>query len=790
MNKRGFTLVEIIVCVSIVAVIGIAIGVNYDKIFGGEKTPEEKITTVESAAEIFAEANPNLVEGLYDNTKWHVNITVGDLIDSGVLDENFKDENGNSYSRDTIITVSLNSDGYLNFEVGVDTDYGYFNVRNSEDEMTVLPYGENFSCDYLVNNNDGIRFSDKDGNPINLNIPSKASKLEVVSDGDYYCNISELENDSHLDSGVHEVTYTYYYEGLTRETVRKISVLEPIKLDEEITISNINTNEKNMIFSGTENSYKVLIPNKSTETFKLKNIVTSYDKYISETKESRKINLVYKLNNVEVSNISSNNLIVGDNTIKIYAKTKIANPSQIIEDEYVNFGLKIEKAVEPKVTKVNYKFNNKVTTGTTWTTSKVVEVETNISSDMIKSIQYSFDKKTWEDFTNGIELRNPSQKIYFKVVDKLNQEYVDVNGWDYNVDQLLPAPTITSGTSTTYATSRTLKLTLPQKTASNVTYHYVLADTKPASNTSGKTFTSSSLTLDNSSFTGDKVKYIYLKTCNSVGCSDWKQGNVYLSKLVSDFKDSNCTTTNSTTCHYVGNKTSNYVKLGGKTWRIYKKVDNSLYLVLNSSYTSTGYGQIGSCTSGCCNSGRYYYQNLASTRTTNSAGSYGFKYKTMNYVLDDFYKTLTSTDRSLLASISQPITNDSGRSTTLSRTNGISLLEKTDYSIVAGCSNNTCKYATTNYIKSGNSAFWLLETSTKVIVGSGTFNYGKNLAKTNNYVVNSNGIATSVVSSSSEQGVKTVTTNTYAVRPIAKVISTAKILSGNGTSNNPYVLGK
>ena len=117
-----------------------------------------------------------------------------------------------------------------------------------------------------------------------------------------------------------------------------------------------------------------------------------------------------------VSNISSNNLIVGDNTIKIYAKTKITNPSQIIEDEYVNFGLKIEKAVEPKVTKVNYKFNNKVTTGTTWTTSKVVEVETNISSDMIKSIQYSFDKKTWEDFTNGIELRNPSQKIYFKVV--------------------------------------------------------------------------------------------------------------------------------------------------------------------------------------------------------------------------------------------------------------------------------------------------------------------------------------------------------------------------------------
>lgn len=786
MNKRGFTLVEIIVCVSIVAVIGIAIGVNSDKIFGGEKTPEEKITTVESAAEIFAEANPNLVEGLFDGSYGFVNITVGELIDEGVLDENFKDENGNSYSRDTVITASLNSDGYLKFEVDVDTDYGYLNMRDTAEEMIFLPYGEIFSCDYLVNTAEGMQLSKEDGTLIDLNNPPKTNKLDVVNTGDYYCDKQGVR----LEIGENDITYTYHVDGLTRDKVRKVKVLEPIKLENEITVSNIHTNEKNMIFSGTENSYKVLIPNKSTETFKLKNIVTSYDKYTSETKESRKINLVYKLNNVEVSNISSNNLIVGDNTIKIYAKTKIANPSQIIEDEYVNFGLKIEKAVEPKVTNVNYKFNNKVTTGTTWTTSKVVEVETNISSDMIKSIQYSFDKKTWEDFTNGIELRNPSQKIYFKVVDKLNQEYVDVNGWDYNVDQLLPAPTITSGTSTTYATSRTLKLTLPQKTASNVTYHYVLADTKPASNTSGKTFTSSSLTLDNSSFTGDKVKYIYLKTCNSVGCSDWKQGNVYLSKLVSDFKDSNCTTTNSTTCHYVGNKTSNYVKLGGKTWRIYKKVDNSLYLVLNSSYISTGYGQIGSCTSGCCNSGRYYYQNLASTRTTNSAGSYGFKYKTMNYVLDDFYNILTSTDRSLLTSISQQITNDSGRSTTLSRTNGISLLEKTDYSIVAGCSNNTCKYATTNYIKSGNSAFWLLETSTKVIVGSGTFNYGKNLAKTNNYVVNSNGIATSVVSSSSEQGVKTVTTNTYAVRPIAKVISTAKILSGNGTSNNPYVLGK
>lgn len=784
MKKRGFTLVEIIVCVSIVAVIGIAIGVNSDKIFGGEKTPEEKVTTVESAAEIFAEANPNLVEGLYDDTSWHVNITVGDLIDAGVLDENFKDENGESYSRDTVITAYLNSDGYLNFEVGVDTDYGYFNVRNSESEMAVLPYGERFSCDYLVNESEGIRFSDKDGRPILLNIPAKTSKLEVVNNGDYYCNISELENDSHLDSGVHEITYTYYYDGLTRETVRNIRVLEPIELLNAITLNNIDTNEKNMIFSGTENNYKVLIPNKSTEIFKLKDLITNYDEFVSKTNPAQEIILDYKLNNGDIAN----NLVVGDNNVKIYAKTKMSGTPQIIEEEYVEFNVKVEKAVEPKVTGVSY---NGITGSTIpWTTSKIVNVTTNISNDMIERILYSFDKKTWEEFNNGMELKTPSQKIYFKITDKLNQEYVDVNGWDYNVDQILAAPTITSGTSTTYSTSRTLKITLPQKTASNVTYHYVLADTKPASNISGKTFTSSSLTLDNSSFTGDKVKYIYLKTCNSVGCSDWKQGNVYLSKLVSDFKDSNCTTTNSTTCHYVGNKTSNYVKLGGKTWRIYKKVDNSLYLVLNSAYTTTGYGQIGECTSGCCNSGRYYYQNLASTRTTNSAGTYGFKYKTMNYVLDDFYNSLTSTDRSLLASISQPITNDSGRSTTLSRTNGISLLEKSDYSIVAGCSNNTCKYATTNYIKSGNSAFWLLETSTKVTVGSGNYNYGKNLAKTNNYVVNSNGITTSVVSSSSEQGVKTVTTNTYAVRPIAKVISTAKIVSGKGTSSNPYVLGK
>ena len=117
----------------------------------------------------------------------------------------------------------------------------------------------------------------------------------------------------------------------------------------------------------------------------------------------------------------------------------------------------------------------------------------------------------------------------------------------------------------------------------------------------------------------------------------------------------------------------------------------------------------------------------------------------------------------------------------------VGLLSRYDYMKVAKCTSDTsCTYASTNYIKSGKSAFWLVDTGNTFNGDRG--NYNTNVfAYAYNYSVNSSGKLITTVGSESNSG--TITTKTLSVRPIVQIKSTAKITGGNGTSNNPYTLG-
>lgn len=715
MNKKGFTLVEIIVCVTIISVIGVVIGLNSDKMFKKEEV-EPAPTKIESAAAVYAEGNRGLVEDLYNEKTNFIDLSVGELIDNGLIDESvlgedFEKPDGtpDTITRDTNIVVTLNADGDLNFDFGSETDYGYLRADD-----IVIAAGDPYGCDYSIANTNTtsgsqLIFSDSSGDRITT-MTKVDSEENVTADNTYWCNIDSKRNsENKLDpSTTYEITYVYKIEGLKSRKTRSVTVLDPLVVDLKKDDFKISTNNQNdFILKKDGSTYKIYYKkNTSNITFKLNKITTNY---------TDKIQMAYKLNSLAMkthdnligSNVNLNN---GNNKLEVYPTYKHTNnysTSQIENDT----AIRITPATVTNITisdapitinSVVYK-DSSGTTETITTTSQSAtsktgkKVTVNATSDLsITSIKYKLDgDSSWQTLNSNTLITTPSKKISIQVTNEVGE-------------------------------------------VKEATYNF----------------------------------------------------NVYMS--VSNFNDNKCTTaTGKSGCYYKGSQSNNYVKLGGKIWRIYKKVDNSLYLILNSSYITTGYGLIGNCTSGCCNGGRYYYQNLASTTTTKTPSSYGFAYKTMNYVLDDFYNSITTADTSLLTSISQTITNDSNRSTTISRTNGISLLEKDDYSIIASCSTSgSCGYGTTNYIKSGNSAFWLLETSSYVTVGSGTYNYGNNLAKTNNYIVNSTGKIEAIVSSNSPQGVKTISTNTYDTRPIAKIISTAKIISGNGTSTKPYELGK
>ena len=107
-NKKGFTLIEILVCIAIIAVMGIAIGIGTNKLSQNTKnTNNEKILK-----EILSAGNTYCQLGYYYCSN-DDKITFDNLISAGVLDEKILDKvnptiNGNTkFSADNFVKISI-----------------------------------------------------------------------------------------------------------------------------------------------------------------------------------------------------------------------------------------------------------------------------------------------------------------------------------------------------------------------------------------------------------------------------------------------------------------------------------------------------------------------------------------------------------------------------------------------------------------------------------------------------------------------------------------------------------
>ena len=96
MNKKGFTLVELMATIGLLAIMSLVIGVNITSILKTSKQNEEDFNKkqIEKAACVYyssEELNPS----------GSTNITVKNLIKSGLLDETYQTETGK-------ITITVN----------------------------------------------------------------------------------------------------------------------------------------------------------------------------------------------------------------------------------------------------------------------------------------------------------------------------------------------------------------------------------------------------------------------------------------------------------------------------------------------------------------------------------------------------------------------------------------------------------------------------------------------------------------------------------------------------------
>ena len=179
-SKKGFTLVELLVTIVLLGVVATVIIFNVTNVSKNSKKTEYErfIASIKSSASLYADMNPEAFQDLYIN-KSFIYITVGDLINSGLVDEKIKNPyTGENAGKDELIKVSLDTTSEaLTFEYPIDKK----NDTKQEVFMSAINdyivWGEPYNCMQGIGSY-RLALSDEEGN--------------LITD------VNKLQNDYHL----------------------------------------------------------------------------------------------------------------------------------------------------------------------------------------------------------------------------------------------------------------------------------------------------------------------------------------------------------------------------------------------------------------------------------------------------------------------------------------------------------------------------------------------------------------------------------------------------------------
>ena len=93
MNKKGFTLVEILVSIGLLSLLGSVIAISLNRVFkdNNKKHYNEYVEKVKSSAMFFVNNTVDIKNDLNDNS--FKIITIGDLIDNGYVNDTLANPN-------------------------------------------------------------------------------------------------------------------------------------------------------------------------------------------------------------------------------------------------------------------------------------------------------------------------------------------------------------------------------------------------------------------------------------------------------------------------------------------------------------------------------------------------------------------------------------------------------------------------------------------------------------------------------------------------------------------------
>ena len=175
-DKRGFTLVELIIVIGLLTVIAGMFVMNMIKSQGNQKEEEKKdlVAQIVSAATTYVSINPEEVKNLYEGYGY-VDIPVGHMRDAGLLSEDLKDpDTGKKVSDDEVVRVTLSLGELLDIKFPVEDDANKDAWKMIADPI-IIPYdpnggaceeGKNCWCDARNNVFKGL-ITDPTGNYTN-----------------------------------------------------------------------------------------------------------------------------------------------------------------------------------------------------------------------------------------------------------------------------------------------------------------------------------------------------------------------------------------------------------------------------------------------------------------------------------------------------------------------------------------------------------------------------------------------------------------------------------------------
>ena len=316
-NKKGFTLVEIIAVIALIAVI---VGIFIVNLVGKNDPKENNKDTVKqilSAADAYVSANKSEIEKLYEGYNF-VDITIGDLKNNGLLSEDITNKETNEkYKDEEVVRVTLNgSTGATEFELNPADENNTYLVADS----IYLAYdasGSNWCTE--ENEFKGLNGSDPKYGKLVLTDLNDASKTYSLVKGDSIkvtsCNVDITK------AGSYSVVYTYTYNGKSVSKTRNVYVAAS-DTDVDSFTAYLNENGNKIVLGAKDTKVTLIVTYKNGTkkefTSPVDNITDFTMKgFVTEPVGSKKVIVSYNKTNSDGSVPSPFTLdyVVSDNLI-------------------------------------------------------------------------------------------------------------------------------------------------------------------------------------------------------------------------------------------------------------------------------------------------------------------------------------------------------------------------------------------------------------------------------------------------------------------------------------------